>query len=333
MAKQSLPIMSGTEYRRAIDGRVTLSSDDLDLRGVHITWHTQSEQVSESFRPATNDHQFVLYCSAEEHGEYRYNEGAWRRYVKRCNDWFIAPAYENRIHWRWEPMESPAMVCRIHVAPDMLDRAASSLFQMKTGQAVLRHRMNISDAMLTHLAFELKQELARLVRNGRSDRYCRSLIDTFLFRVASTYCEPGMDAADCTTVLSQRRRNRIQTYIEGHIGSPISLDDMADAVWMSKYHFARVFKRSFGEPPQAYVRRIRLERAMTLLRETDERIAAVARTLGFPTDSGFSRAFKKHVGLAPKDFRKLGAMQRRHRERTEQGGANERQYRRISERR
>lgn len=331
MAKQSLPVMSGAEYRRSIDGRVTLSSDCLDLKGVHITWHTQSEQVSESRRPATNDHQFVLYCSAEERGEYRYNEGAWRRYVKRRNDWFIAPAYENRIHWRWERMESPGMVCRVHIAPERLDRAASSLFPMKAGQAVLRHRMNVGDPMLTHLAFELKQELMRLVRHGRSDRYCRSLIDTFLFRIAGTYCEPGTDAPDCATVLSQQRRNRLQAYIEEHLGSTLSLDDMAEAVWMSKYHFARVFKHSFGEPPQAYVRRMRLERAMTLLRETDKGIAAVARTLGFATDSSFSRAFKKHVGLAPRDFQKLGATQRLLRERVEQAGAGGRPVRRTPE--
>ncbi len=121
---------------------------------------------------------------------------------------------------------------------------------MKAGQAVLRHRMNVGDPMLTHLAFELKQELMRLVRHGRSDRYCRTLIDTFLFRIAGTYYELGTDAPDCATVLSQQRRNRLQAYIEGHLGSTISLDDMAGTVWMSKYHFARVFKHSAGRHPR-----------------------------------------------------------------------------------
>ncbi len=70
---------------------------------------------------------------------------------------------------------------------------------------------------------------------------------------------------------------------------------------------------------------------MTLLRETDGGIAAVARTLGFATDSSFSRAFKKHVGLTPKDFQKLVAPQRRLRERAEQAGAGGRQLRSTPE--
>ena len=162
MANEVQPVVSGADYQRSIDGRVTVSSDSLNLNGIDIAWHTQSELATESHRPPTDDHQFVLYCSAEERGEYRYNDGDWRRYVKRRNDWFIAPAYENRIHWRWERTETPGMVCRIHIAPDMLDRAASSLFNMNAGATTLSHRMNINDAMLTHLAFEMKHELMRV---------------------------------------------------------------------------------------------------------------------------------------------------------------------------
>lgn len=311
MTRETLPFVDRAAYRPAIDGRITLSSDDIDLAGAHVIWHTQSEQATESLRPATDEHQFVLYCSAEERGEYRYNGGDWRRYMKRRNDWFIAPAYENRIHWRWEHTGSPGTVCRIHIAPEMLDRAASSLFKTKVQGVTLKHRMNINDAMLTHIAFELRQELVRLARNDRSDRYCRSLIDTFLFRVVETHGKLRTDAADCTTVFSQSRRNRIQAHIENHLCARTSLDEMAESVWMSKYHFARVFKRSFGETPQAHVRRIRLDRARTLLKRTDSSIAHIASSLGFPTVSGFSRAFKQHIGLSPRDYRKLRARRER----------------------
>jgi transcriptional regulator GlxA family with amidase domain len=56
---------------------------------------------------------------------------------------------------------------------------------------------------------------------------------------------------------------------------PLSIDDLARAVGLSRAHFSREFRRAFGESPHAYLLTPRLERAAALLRTTDRSVAEI----------------------------------------------------------
>src|SRR5436190_3140709 len=56
---------------------------------------------------------------------------------------------------------------------------------------------------------------------------------------------------------------------------PLEVDDLARAAGLSKAHFAREFRRTFGEAPHAYLMTRRLERAAALLRTTDRSVADI----------------------------------------------------------
>ena len=95
----------------------------------------------------------------------------------------------------------------------------------------------------------------------------------------------------------------IKAYVDLHYGEDLSLQNVAERFNMDKYQISRTFKQEFNENYWAYVSRIRMEKSAELLKETDLKNNQIAERTGFLDDSYFSRAFKKHFGMSPKDYR------------------------------
>ncbi|GCE23012.1 helix-turn-helix domain-containing protein [Dictyobacter kobayashii] len=93
------------------------------------------------------------------------------------------------------------------------------------------------------------------------------------------------------------------TYIEEHLAEDIALSDIAAAVHLSPYHFARLFKESIGLPPHRYVIQRRVERAKLLMTTTNWSFTTIAHAVGFAHESHLALHFKRLTGLAPKDYR------------------------------
>lgn len=101
-----------------------------------------------------------------------------------------------------------------------------------------------------------------------------------------------------------RRINKVQDYIENHLGQSMSIEDLSNAAGFSKYHFSRIFQGILHEPLAHYVNRIRMERALFLLaHRLDKNITDIAYELGYTDSAVFSRAFKNHYGYSPKEYR------------------------------
>ena len=71
------------------------------------------------------------------------------------------------------------------------------------------------------------------------------------------------------------------------------------------FYYIRKFKAYAGEPPYAFQKRLRMERGVSLLRQTGLRICDVAAECGYESQEAFSKAFKKSFGLTPKQLRGL----------------------------
>lgn len=103
--------------------------------------------------------------------------------------------------------------------------------------------------------------------------------------------------------LGDLRLERVRTYIEENLHEPLLLKDLAASVFLSPFHFARMFKDSTGRPPHAFVRYRRIEKACELLSSTGLPIAEVARKTGFRTQSHFTGVFRRQVGVTPHVYR------------------------------
>ena len=83
---------------------------------------------------------------------------------------------------------------------------------------------------------------------------------------------------------------------------------LAKEAGMSRTAFSVRFHELVGEPPLKYATRWRMDRAAGLLRTTDAPIARVAERVGYDSEAGFGRAFKRHTGLSPAAFRRRAAV-------------------------
>ena len=87
------------------------------------------------------------------------------------------------------------------------------------------------------------------------------------------------------------------------LDGPLPLDELAGAAAFSPFHFHRVFRALMGETPGEFVRRLRLERALSIMARTPDRpLTEVALACGFAGSSDFSRAFKQRHGVPPSRF-------------------------------
>lgn len=98
-------------------------------------------------------------------------------------------------------------------------------------------------------------------------------------------------------------KNSIE-YIEHNLNKKIELKDLADKVFLSKYHFHRVFRSIVGEPVGEYIRKRRLMEAASELFCTDDKIIDIALKYQFSSQESFTKAFKKLYGIPPREFRR-----------------------------
>jgi AraC family transcriptional regulator len=96
---------------------------------------------------------------------------------------------------------------------------------------------------------------------------------------------------------------RILARIERELDQPLSLDALARAAGMSRWHFLRTFSAMVGEPPARYIRRRRISEAARLLHQTPRSILEVALGFQFESHEAFTRAFKAEVGITPREWR------------------------------
>jgi AraC-like DNA-binding protein len=100
-----------------------------------------------------------------------------------------------------------------------------------------------------------------------------------------------------------RRMLRARDDLDRRYAEPLDVPTLAAVAHLSPSQFGRVFKEVYGETPHRYLQRRRVERAMTLLRQTDRPVTDIAWDVGFASLGTFSRTFSNVVGSSPTEFR------------------------------
>jgi AraC-like DNA-binding protein len=96
---------------------------------------------------------------------------------------------------------------------------------------------------------------------------------------------------------------RARDLADSRFFEPITVEDMARAASMSRAHFSREFRRTFGESPHGYLLTRRLERAAALLRNTDRSVAEVCLSVGLRSVGSFTTSFTRTYGRSPTVYR------------------------------
>lgn len=96
---------------------------------------------------------------------------------------------------------------------------------------------------------------------------------------------------------------RAKDLADARYAEPLEVEDLARAAGLSKAHFSREFRRTFGESPYVYLLTRRLERAAALLRNTDYSVAEICLEVGLQGVGSFSTSFKRMYGMTPTAYR------------------------------
>ncbi len=92
-------------------------------------------------------------------------------------------------------------------------------------------------------------------------------------------------------------------WCEEHFAQPLSVPQLAARLFLSPSRFSERFKREVGVAPAAFIRRLRLEKARALLRETDWPLTHIAQETGFADASHLARSFRAFYETTPQKFR------------------------------
>jgi AraC-like DNA-binding protein len=97
---------------------------------------------------------------------------------------------------------------------------------------------------------------------------------------------------------------RARDHADRHYAEPLDLDRLAAIAGLSKFHFQRLFKATYGVTPAAHVSQRRIERAQDLLRATNLTVTEVCHAVGFSSLGSFSSRFRELVGETPSAFQR-----------------------------
>lgn len=104
--------------------------------------------------------------------------------------------------------------------------------------------------------------------------------------------------------LSTMQQAKIRELVDTNLDTDLSIERLASEVYISPYHFARLFRETFGMPPHRYVMQMRIARAAHLLHSDQQRtITDIALATGFASHAHLTCAFKRHMGQTPAFWR------------------------------
>jgi AraC family transcriptional regulator len=147
----------------------------------------------------------------------------------------------------------------------------------------------------------LRQAMIFLDLDRQAARQCLQDASALLDWDAGAGALPANDSAGG---LARWQGKRALAYIEANLGAKVDVCALANAVSLSKSHFARAFRRSFGLSPMAYVVSRRVEQAKVMMTSTTKQLAEIALACGFVDQSHLNRAFRRLFGVSPGRWRR-----------------------------
>jgi len=192
-----------------------------------------------------------------------------------------------------------------HLSP----AASPSTSRMQTGSFVPAAADEAfgSRASCAAIVVKLLEDAGRILGNDREA--ARAYIDraAALLRGDRDHWKSGVDRMPAGLArggLATWQIRRVQAHIDASLASTIRLKDLAGVSRLSRSHFSRAFKKSFGETPSSHIARRRIERAQDMMIATNEPLSQIALECGLTDQAHFSRLFRRVVGTSPNLWRR-----------------------------
>jgi AraC family transcriptional regulator len=163
----------------------------------------------------------------------------------------------------------------------------------------LETTLQVRDPLIEQMALALYRELRS--SGADSSLYAESMSIALSAHLLQHYSTARL--APISGLLSAKDTQMVKDYIEANLDGVLSIAELSEVVNLSSHHFSELFRRTIGLTPHQYVLKVRIERAMVLLQNTRQPIMAIAQQVGFQTQSHFTRIFRQHTQMTPKQYR------------------------------
>lgn len=294
-------------YFRAVfanlDGDARASEKAHEAPGKQLrcgTWLTVLERdmlIEELLRPRAAL-RVVVPCRGHQRAVWHGVRGVQVSYLRRDAITVIPAGCSGRI----ELDEDTGFYC-VHLPVARMAMYASTLGHVQVPETALR--IGVADARTA--------SIVELLSDGV--RYDDMALDLIRERAVDLLCLQLIRHHSSARVQSEGQRRGLATwhirkiadFVEPRLGSPLTLEDLASHVGLSRYHFCTAFKRATGTSPNEWLTIKRIDRAAVLLVRSNASVADIALSVGYGTPSAFSACFRRVMGMTPTAYRHQAA--------------------------
>ena len=270
-----------------------LVSDDIVKWNGLALYHFRNQKMGQLDLPPLSEHLIVVHLANPSSLALRAS-GEWSRARSVPGSLSILEANQDNI-WEWDEE-----IDEIHIFLDakILDAASEELLGKRVN---LINGVNISDPWIYQIGLQLLMNIqSPCITTGMFGNLIAQNLSLQLLRNHVTETRRKNFSR---IKISRPRLQRALDYIENNLAIDLKVDDVANVVGMSAFHFAHCFRESMGIAPHKYLIKRRIERAAEMLRHTVDPISQIALSVGFPNQSHFTTVFRRLIGSTPFTYR------------------------------
>ncbi|MDK4525464.1 AraC family transcriptional regulator [Kingella kingae] len=171
--------------------------------------------------------------------------------------------------------------------------------------------LSMPDAILQPIVALLQHEVAQ--KQLGSITTVNALSQVLLLALLRQYLLQNEADAPVSGIINAWRDKRLRAVVQAVSHAPEqtwSVEDMTQIAHVSRAQLMRLFKAQMQTSPHTFVNMMRLQKGAYLLRQSQDAVLSVALAVGFQSETHFGKAFKKHYGCTPGQYRKqaIGAI-------------------------
>jgi AraC family transcriptional regulator len=295
----TLRLSSLSRYQEYVPGPILLKSEGDIWDAVQVRSHLFPPEQPTAPAPAIPQHTLTFVYSGHIRGARRTGGGPWTDFDTHPSGHVTIRPAGRSVALRWTA-DASVRTFSLYLTPERLEDVALQM-GIAPSQVELPDHFHVHDPILESIA----QRFREVVTGQRPEDplYLQTIVQTLNVHLLREYTPASPSDDDEAGALSRPRLHRVQRYVWRHLDANLSLDDLADEVGISKYHFSRRFKKRTGQSPYQFVIYERVRAARQQLRETTQPLAQIALSTGFSSQSHFTRTFKQHMGVTPGQYR------------------------------
>ena len=239
--------------------------------------------------------QHILAIVLKKHSTECRIDGRYQRKNVAPGDTLLIPADVN--YWSADRTDSEFIV--IAIEPESLFNSGREL--IKNDSLELIPTFPQPDPFVYGTALALKQELETDYHGCRL--YAETLRESLAVHLLRKYALQQPQLPDDVGGIAPFKLKQVLDLIGDRLSEEISIEQMADYLDLSPFHFCHQFKKSVGITPHQYVMQQRVDLAKRMLKRQTIPLSEVAFDCGFSNQSHLGRVFKRYTGTTPKRYR------------------------------